>query len=69
MKRVMVQSQSGSRRLDDGVSFIHIVSLETPGSNPLIGLSAFKEFAADIKDRCLKEVASYRFFGRLDHAA
>jgi hypothetical protein len=61
-----------SFRLDDGVSFVHLVSFEgTEGANPLATLSAFKAFTADIKDRCeeppvaadLKEVGSYRFFG------
>jgi len=56
----------------DGVSFIHIVSLEgADGSNPLGSLEAFKAFTAQIKERCdeppvpveLTEVGSYRFFG------
>jgi hypothetical protein len=60
-------------RLDDGVSFIHIVLLEgADGSgDSLSELPAFKAFRADIRDRCetqpvtvdLKEVGSYRFFG------
>jgi hypothetical protein len=61
-----------SFKLDDGVSFVHIVSLEAAdGSNPLGESSAFKAFTAGIRDRCeeppvaadLKEIASYRFFG------
>ena len=61
-----------SFKLDDGVSFVHIVSIETAdGSNPLRELSAFKEFTARIGDRCegspvsvdMKEVGSYGFFG------
>ncbi len=61
-----------SFKLEDGVSFVHIVSLETAdGSNPLGKLDAFKAFTAQIKDRCeqlpvpseLSEVGSYRFFG------
>ena len=59
-------------KLEDGVSFVHLVSLETgDGSNPLRKLSAFKAFTAGIRDRCeeppaavtLREVASYGFFG------
>jgi hypothetical protein len=59
-------------KLDDGVSFVHIVSLESvDGRNPLGELSAFKAFTAGIRDRCeeppaamdLKEVGSYRLFG------
>jgi hypothetical protein len=35
-------------RLDDGVSFVHLSSADTPdGSNPLPGLSAFREFGRD----------------------
>jgi hypothetical protein len=61
-----------SFKLNDGVSFVHIVSLEAAdGSNPLGNLPAFKAFTAQIKDRCeeppvavdLSEVGSYRFFG------
>ncbi len=60
-----------SFKLSDGVSFVHIVSLErSDGSNPLGDLAAFKAFTAQIKDRCeeppvpseLTEVGSYRFF-------
>lgn len=61
-----------SFKQSDGVSFVHIVSLEAAdGSNPLGQMSAFKAFTAQIKDRCeeapvaveLDEVGSYRFFG------
>ena len=61
-----------SFKLGDGVSFVHIVSVETAdGSNPLRELSAFKAFTADIQDRCdeppvsveLQEVGSYNVFG------
>ena len=39
-------------RLADGVSFVHVSSAETPdGSNPLPGLSAFREFGRDLADR------------------
>ena len=60
-----------SFKLDDGVSFVHLASLEAAdGGNPLIALSAFKEFVEQIKTRCeeppvtsdLSEVGSYRFF-------
>jgi hypothetical protein len=38
--------------LDDGVSFVHISSAETPdGSNPLPGLASFKEFGRDLASR------------------
>lgn len=56
-----------SFKLDDGVSFVHIASME--GANPLLALAAFREFSARIKDRCeqppatveLTEVGSYRW--------
>ena len=60
-----------SFKLNDGVSFVHIASIETTdGSNPLGEQSAFKAFIAQIKDRCeeppvavdLTEIGSYRFF-------
>ena len=59
-------------KLDDGVSFVHVASVETPdGTNPLLAQPAFKEFSAQIKDRCeeppttvtLHEVGSYRLLG------
>jgi hypothetical protein len=60
-----------SFKLEDGVSFVHIVSYEAAdGRNPLTELSAFKTFAAGVRDRCedppitaeLNEIGSYRFF-------
>lgn len=62
-----------SFRLSDGVSFVHIVSVETADDrNPLIETTAFKTFNAGIKDRCeeqpalmeMTEVGSYRLFGK-----
>jgi len=39
-------------RLDDGVSFVHVSSADTPdGSNPLPEMSAFKRFGADVAAR------------------
>ena len=46
-------------RLDDGVSFVHIASIETDDqSNPLAALATFKEFSAQIKDRCVEPPVS-----------
>ncbi|HEV8365931.1 MAG TPA: hypothetical protein VGQ52_20615 [Gemmatimonadaceae bacterium] len=62
-------------RLEDGVTFVHIVSNEAPnGSDPLRELPAFRAFSAGIKDRCeqpptftnLSEVGAYRMFGEAD---
>jgi hypothetical protein len=61
-----------SFKLADGLSFVHIVSHESPdNTNRLIELPAFKAFASKIEERCdelpvtvdLAEVGSYRFFG------
>jgi len=42
-----------SLRLADGVSFVHIASIETDdGSNPLNDVAAFAEFTRDIAERC-----------------
>ena len=60
-------------KLDDGVSFVHVASLDAPeGTNPLTELSAFKAFTAGIKERCeeppvstrLNPVGSYDLFER-----
>jgi hypothetical protein len=56
-------------RLDDGVSFLHLASTETvDGRNPLSELAAFRQFQANIGDRCaeapvvseLTEIGSFR---------
>jgi hypothetical protein len=61
-----------SFRLADGISFVHVVSIETTdGDNPLTKSAAFKAFNAGIGERCeeppvlseMTEVGSYRFFG------
>jgi hypothetical protein len=58
-------------RLEDGVSFVHIASIDTPdGSNPLRSIQAFAEFGREIADRCDEPpvvqdsqlVGSYGFF-------
>ena len=57
-------------QLDDGVSFVHLASIETEdGHNPLMEVGAFREFQRQIADRLdgqpdqatLSEVGSYRF--------
>jgi hypothetical protein len=58
-------------RLADGVTFVHIASIETAdGSNPLTQSAEFKVFQAGIKDRCAEQpiasdltvIGSYRLF-------
>jgi hypothetical protein len=40
-------------RLDDGVTFLHVATLDTPdGHNPLGDLPAFAAFQRDIGERC-----------------
>jgi hypothetical protein len=60
-------------RLDDGVSFAHIASIDTDdGRSPLADIAAFKRFTDNIRARCdegpvtaeLTEVGSFRFFGQ-----
>jgi hypothetical protein len=62
-----------SFHLPDGVSFVHIASIETEdGKNPLSESAAFKDFQKEIKERCeippaavdLNEIGSYNFFGK-----
>jgi len=62
-----------SFKLEDGVSFVHIASIETEnGENPLSNSSAFKSFQEKIKDRCedppvavdLHTIGSYRFLDK-----
>ena len=58
-------------KLEDGVSFVHLASIETDdGHNPLSELAAFKAFQEGIKDRCdeppaavdLDTLGAYGFF-------
>jgi quinol monooxygenase YgiN len=57
-----------SYRLPDGVTFMHVATVDTPGENPLTSLPSFKAFQAGIKDRCVEQpvvtelttVGSYR---------
>jgi hypothetical protein len=59
-----------SLQLEDGVTFVHIVRETGTGDVALTDMPAFKEFAANVGDRCaVKPVAmgatvvgSYRFF-------
>jgi len=54
-------------RLEDGVSFVHVASVEGE-HNPLAEVEAFARFQADVRDRCdeppvatqLHEVGAYR---------
>ena len=59
-------------KLEDGVSFVHIASVDTAdGHNPLGDVEAFARFQKDVAGRCeeppvaaeLREVGSFRFFG------
>jgi len=58
--------------LEDGVSFVHVASIETgDGRNPLADVAAFRAFQEGIGERCdeppaavgLREVGSYGFWG------
>ena len=44
-------------KLDDGVSFVHVASSEADGpqASPLPGLETFRQFIADLKDRCVEQ--------------
>ena len=55
-------------KLPDGLTFIHVAIQHSEGANPLAGLQAFKNFQANIADRCdeqpvvhhVTEIGSYR---------
>lgn len=58
-------------QLEDGVTFIHLASVETDGDeHPLTGLESFKRFQAGVADRCdeppvltaTREIGSFRAF-------
>jgi hypothetical protein len=61
-----------SFRMPDGLSFVHISSVEREDEeHPLTGTPAFQEFVADIKARCdeppvlvdLEPIGNYRLLG------
>ena len=41
-----------SYRLADGVTFVHIATVEAVAENPLVTLPAFKAFQKELKERC-----------------
>lgn len=41
-----------SYRLEDGVSFVHVASMENADANPLRQLAAFQAFTAGVRERC-----------------
>jgi quinol monooxygenase YgiN len=41
-------------RLPDGVTFLHLASVESPDANPLTTLPAFKAFQKQLKERCVE---------------
>jgi hypothetical protein len=59
-------------RLDDGVGFVHLASVETAdGHNPLSEVAAFARFQENVGDRCerdpvvsvLHQIGAYRMLG------
>jgi hypothetical protein len=70
--------QYATFKLDDGVSFVHVYSHESPdGSDALRALPAFQAFRAGLDERCvappvrtvLHEVGSYGFPWQLSAAS
>jgi hypothetical protein len=60
-------------QLDDGVNFVHLAFDEAEtGRSPLSEVKAFKEFTANIEERCdeppvtteLREIGSFHFHGK-----
>jgi quinol monooxygenase YgiN len=41
-------------RLPDGVTFVHIATVESKDTNPLVELPAFKAFQKQLKERCVE---------------
>jgi len=60
-------------RLDDGLSLVHLVSVETAdGRSPLANSVAFGRYSEHVRERCeappefsnLDEIGAFRVFGR-----
>jgi len=43
-----------SYRLVDGVTFVHIATVDSPDANPLLALPAFKTFQSQLQARCVE---------------
>jgi hypothetical protein len=44
-----------SYRLADGVTFVHVASIQTTdGDNPLTAIASFRTFVQDIAERCVE---------------
>jgi hypothetical protein len=43
-----------SYRMEDGVSFVHIATVDSTDDNPLVELPAFKAFQRELKQRCVE---------------
>src|SRR3981081_4569582 len=65
--------RSATFKLEDGVSFVHLASIETDDAhNPLQDIAAFKRFQANSRERQqepsvsseLREIGSYRMSGQ-----
>ena len=84
IEKVFAELEDGGRdglryasfRLADGVSFVHVASVETAdGTNPLTRTPAFADFLREIADRCEEPpaaseatiVGAYRFFEGATH--
>lgn len=52
--RKPAQFRYNTYRLEDGVSFVHIATLDGDGENPLFSIPAFDEFQKALKGRCVE---------------
>ncbi len=43
-----------SYRLSDGVTFVHVATIENADQNPLTALPAFKLFQQQLRERCVE---------------
>ena len=43
-----------SYRLADGLTFLHVATIDTPDVNPLSALPSFKNFQKDLRARCVE---------------
>jgi hypothetical protein len=58
IRRAVESAPSGIRyasyRLADGLTFLHVATIDTPDANPLIALPSFKNFQKDLGARCVE---------------
>jgi hypothetical protein len=53
-ERVPAGLRYATYKLADGITFIHLATIDTPNENPLTSLPSFKSFQRALSERCVE---------------